>query len=582
MPSLEQPQADGVVRSRLSKVVGWWVYRERLVQFVKFCLVGGSGVVVDMGMLFLLADPKCLGLNVTLSKVLAAETALVNNFIWNELWTFRSTAAACGSRSASGGEGRGEVGPGRFQGSWFGRFGAVARRFLVFNGICGIGIGLAVLLLHLFHTWLGWNLYLANLLAIGLVTLWNFILNAVLTWGREPDEIKPLLEMAAGRPITTARRPGSQLPAAALGLVLLTGASFGAAAGVEFEGRGAVCYRGFDLNGGVRFEQRDQIVVTIKDCCWCIRKTPQSFILDGTNRLISGETVLASDLTNFYQLTDVSNLTGWRPGRTDVHRFVARVGPGSIPFDITDPKLLIVWYAFASSCYFATNRERYLYPPTVLDSRFYAEDFRVASEWELSERPPLLPREIHFGEFYNFHKAQTVVSLDELRNVPSPAGHFVVEEFAAYDRLAVPRRAWTCSWGRHPFDPTRVVPTSEITIEMSEFRPPSTVSFRPRIPGPAIVSDLRTICRETPFGVGFERVSDWPPLEASLLKARSLAEALAGAKCHRTRAGGSKETTIAAVILGLVLWPGIIWLAARKRVRLSIDQNEHDQTTDKP
>jgi putative flippase GtrA len=204
MSSLEQPQADGVVWSRLSKVVGWWVCRERLVQFVKFCLVGGSGVVVDMGMLFLLADPKCLGLNVTLSKVLAAETALVNNFIWNELWTFRSTAAACGSRSASGGEGRGEVGPGRFQGSWFGRFGAVARRFLVFNGICGIGIGLAVLLLHLFHTWLGWNLYLANLLAIGLVTLWNFGLNAWLNW-----------PLAAGWPVegvdgNAGAEPGSQ------------------------------------------------------------------------------------------------------------------------------------------------------------------------------------------------------------------------------------------------------------------------------------------------------------------------------------------------------------------------------------
>jgi hypothetical protein len=58
-------------------------------RFAKFCLVGGSGVVVDMGVLFLLADPRCLGIGVIASKIIAAETALANNFLWNELWTFR-------------------------------------------------------------------------------------------------------------------------------------------------------------------------------------------------------------------------------------------------------------------------------------------------------------------------------------------------------------------------------------------------------------------------------------------------------------------------------------------------------------
>jgi hypothetical protein len=54
--------------------------RERGAQFVKFCLVGGSGVLVDMGMLYLLADPKMLALGVTISKACAAETALLTGF----------------------------------------------------------------------------------------------------------------------------------------------------------------------------------------------------------------------------------------------------------------------------------------------------------------------------------------------------------------------------------------------------------------------------------------------------------------------------------------------------------------------
>jgi hypothetical protein len=61
---------------------------------------------------------------------------------------------------------------------------SVFHRFLLFNAICGIGIGLAVLLLHLFHTWLGWNLYLSNMLGIILVTCWNFGMNARFNWPR--------------------------------------------------------------------------------------------------------------------------------------------------------------------------------------------------------------------------------------------------------------------------------------------------------------------------------------------------------------------------------------------------------------
>jgi len=130
----------------------------RLRQFIKFCLVGGSGVAVDMAVLYFLAEPAWCGWNVTLSKVCSAETAMLNNFLWNEVWTFRSSV--------------------REQRTWTG----VASRLWRFHAICGVGIGLAVLFLHLFYTALGLNLYFANFLAIVLVTLWNFWMNALFNW----------------------------------------------------------------------------------------------------------------------------------------------------------------------------------------------------------------------------------------------------------------------------------------------------------------------------------------------------------------------------------------------------------------
>jgi len=42
----------------------------------RFCLVGASGVAVDVLILFLLSDPTMLGWGLTRSKIIAAETAM--------------------------------------------------------------------------------------------------------------------------------------------------------------------------------------------------------------------------------------------------------------------------------------------------------------------------------------------------------------------------------------------------------------------------------------------------------------------------------------------------------------------------
>jgi len=130
----------------------------QLRRFLQFGLVGLSGVFIDMAMLYLLSDPTALGWGLTRSKIIASEVAVINNFLWNDRWTFGDISSR--------------------QSGWRKRL----KRFLKFNLICLVGIVLNVMLLNLLFNHLGLNRYLANLIAIAVVTLWNFWLNLKLSW----------------------------------------------------------------------------------------------------------------------------------------------------------------------------------------------------------------------------------------------------------------------------------------------------------------------------------------------------------------------------------------------------------------
>lgn len=127
-------------------------------RFLRFGLVGLSGVFVDMAILYLLHTT--LGLPLTRSKILAGEGAIINNFMWNDAWTFADISQ-------------------RQQG-----WGPRLKRLLKFNAICLAGLVLNVLVLNVVYNVLfdqRWA-YLANLIAIAIVTFWNFWLNLKLSW----------------------------------------------------------------------------------------------------------------------------------------------------------------------------------------------------------------------------------------------------------------------------------------------------------------------------------------------------------------------------------------------------------------
>ncbi|MUG97552.1 glycosyltransferase [Scytonema sp. UIC 10036] len=127
-------------------------------RFVRFGLVGLSGVFVDMTVLYLLGDSTTLALPPTLSKIIAGEIAIFNNFLWNDIWTFSDVSSQ--------------------QNQWHQRI----LRFFKFNLICLAGLTLNVFILQLALTFIIRNLYVANLIAIAVATIWNFWVNLKLSW----------------------------------------------------------------------------------------------------------------------------------------------------------------------------------------------------------------------------------------------------------------------------------------------------------------------------------------------------------------------------------------------------------------
>lgn len=57
------------------------------VEFVRFCLVGGTGFAINLGLLTLFY--KNMGLPIFISQVFASEISLFNNFILHHRWTYK-------------------------------------------------------------------------------------------------------------------------------------------------------------------------------------------------------------------------------------------------------------------------------------------------------------------------------------------------------------------------------------------------------------------------------------------------------------------------------------------------------------
>jgi putative flippase GtrA len=121
-----------------------------LLKLIKFLAVGFSGMLIDFGATWLLKE------KLKQNKYIANSTGFIlaasSNYLWNRLWTFESHDSH------------------------------IAREYFSFILIAIIGLMLNNLVIYLLTDKLQWNFYLSKLIAIGVVTLWNFGMNFLFTF----------------------------------------------------------------------------------------------------------------------------------------------------------------------------------------------------------------------------------------------------------------------------------------------------------------------------------------------------------------------------------------------------------------
>ncbi len=121
-----------------------------IYKLIKFCVVGFSGMVIDFSVTWLCKEK--LRINKYISNSLGFILAATNNYIWNRLWTFKSYTEN------------------------------IPKEYTSFLIVSVIGLALNNLFLYLFTDKLKINFYISKVMAIALVTLWNFFMNYFFTF----------------------------------------------------------------------------------------------------------------------------------------------------------------------------------------------------------------------------------------------------------------------------------------------------------------------------------------------------------------------------------------------------------------
>jgi putative flippase GtrA len=127
-----------------------YLSRTFLVKFIKFSIVGFSGVFIDFGTTYVCKE--WLKIQKYVANSIGFTVAASSNYFFNRTWTFRSKDPD------------------------------IATEYTEFLVISLVGLGLANLIVWLIHGRFKQNFYLSKLFAIGVVTIWNFFANYYITF----------------------------------------------------------------------------------------------------------------------------------------------------------------------------------------------------------------------------------------------------------------------------------------------------------------------------------------------------------------------------------------------------------------
>jgi len=146
-----------------------WNYLKHLLRLVKetksylrvfrFIAVGLIGVVVNESILWFMTAR--VGFFYLFSAIIGTELAIVNNFVWNDLWTFDDMIRDRTVKSTFS-------------------------RFLKFNISMVGGTAISLAVLWALTTLFGLNYLFSNLFAIGVAMLWNYLVSITFVWGFTP------------------------------------------------------------------------------------------------------------------------------------------------------------------------------------------------------------------------------------------------------------------------------------------------------------------------------------------------------------------------------------------------------------
>lgn len=121
---------------------------------IKFGLVGLSGIFVNMGVLYYLTE--FVGFYYLVSSLFAIELSILNNFVWNDLWTFKGT------------------GQHRMASRW--------HRVISFHAVSAGGLVINMGILYFLTSFIGVYYLISNIIGILVGFGWNFVLNRKITW----------------------------------------------------------------------------------------------------------------------------------------------------------------------------------------------------------------------------------------------------------------------------------------------------------------------------------------------------------------------------------------------------------------
>lgn len=121
-----------------------------IVKFLKFGLVGFTGLFVDFGFTYLFKE--IFKVQKYVANAIGFMIAASSNYILNRIWTFQSSNPE------------------------------IAVEYAEFILISVVGLGINTFILWFILKKFKINFYLAKVFAIGVVTIWNFLANALITF----------------------------------------------------------------------------------------------------------------------------------------------------------------------------------------------------------------------------------------------------------------------------------------------------------------------------------------------------------------------------------------------------------------